>query len=156
MKVLVTAALAAATSCGVVVPAHAADGKAVYESHCAACHQADGNGAVGLAPPLAGTLGGRLAAPNGRRYISGVVVNGLAGKLESRGVSYNGIMPSWAALTDEDLAAAVNYVLAAFNAGQVPADVAPFAAGDFAQARNPKPAPKELRAWRAESDAAAR
>ena len=136
--------------------AHAADGKAVYDANCQSCHQADGAGAVGLAPPLAGTLGGRLASDAGRRYVGGVIFAGLAGKLESKGVVYNGIMPSWQALPDDDLAAVTNYVVSTFNAAETPVGHREFAAAEFAAKRSAKPTAKELRALRAESEPAAK
>ncbi|HJV92617.1 MAG TPA: cytochrome c, partial [Azonexus sp.] len=100
-------------ACGLgAMLAQAQDGKAIYDANCAACHQPDGAGAVGLAPPLLGTLGKRLATPAGRQYVAGVVMSGLAGKLESQGVVYNGIMPSWQQFSDTELAAVINHVLA--------------------------------------------
>lgn len=130
----------------------AADGKTIYDANCAACHQPDGAGAVGLAPPLAGTLGKRVATPVGRQYIPGVVVSGLAGRLVSKGVAYTGIMPNWQQFSDAELAGVVNYVLATFNGAELPADFTPYTAETFAEMREKKPAGKELRAWRAESD----
>ena len=129
--------------------AGAADGKSVYEAHCAACHQPDGAGADGLAPPLQGTLGKRLAA---RQYVPGIVLSGLAGKMVSKGVTYTGMMPSWTHLPDVELAAVVNHVLATFNAAELPPGHTPFSAEDFAALRASKPTAKQLRAWRAETD----
>jgi len=134
--------------------AMATDGKAVYDGHCAACHQADGNGSLGLAPPLQGTLGKRAASPVGRRYIAGIMIAGLAGKLESRGVTYSGIMPTWAALSDDELAAVANFVLGTFNADQLAPDFEPLAPAEFAALRSARPAAKDLRAWRNESEPA--
>ncbi len=131
--------------------AGAHDGKAVYEANCAACHQQDGAGAIGLAPPLAGTLGKRMAVPVGRQYLAGIVISGLAGKMESKGVVYEGIMPSWQQLSDGDLAAALNYVLGTFNAADLPPGFKPFEAEDIAAPRAKKPVARELRAWRAAS-----
>lgn len=131
--------------------AGAQDGKAVYDANCAACHQPDGAGALGLAPPLAGTIGQRVAVPAGRQYVAGIVISGLAGKLESRGVVYEGIMPSWPQLSDAELAAALNYVLSAFNADDLPAGHQPIVAEELAVPRAKKPTARELRAWRAAS-----
>lgn len=130
----------------------AADGKAIYDANCAACHQPDGAGAVGLAPPLAGTLGKRVATPAGRQYVPGVLISGLAGKLVSKGVTYTGIMPSWQQFSDEELAGVANYVLTAYNAAELQPGQQPFVAAEFAQMRERKPAGKDLKAWRAESE----
>jgi mono/diheme cytochrome c family protein len=130
----------------------AADGKTIYDANCAACHQPDGAGAVGLAPPLLGTLGKRVATPAGRQYVPGVVITGLAGKLVSKGVTYTGIMPSWQQFSDEELAGVVNYVLTTYNAAELQPGHQPFTAAEFAQMREKKPAGKDLKAWRAESE----
>lgn len=131
--------------------AGAADGKAVYDANCAACHQPDGAGALGLAPPLAGTLGKRMAVPEGRKYLPGIVIAGLAGKIQSKGVMYEGIMPNWQQFSDAELAAVLNHVLTTFNAAELPADFKPIEADELAAARAKKPTAKELRAWRAAS-----
>jgi len=131
--------------------AGAQDGKAVYDANCAACHQPDGAGALGLAPPLAGTLGKRMAVPEGRQYLAGIVIAGLAGKLESKGVVYEGIMPAWQQLSDAELAAVLNHVLTTFNGADLPAGHQPIEADALAAFRAKKPTAKELRAWRAAS-----
>lgn len=132
--------------------AFAADGKTIYDANCASCHQPDGAGAVGLAPPLLGTLGKRVATPAGRQYVPGVLISGLAGKLVSKGVTYTGIMPSWAQFSDEELAGVVNYVLSTYNAAELQPGHQPYVAAEFAQMREKKPSGKELKAWRAESE----
>ena len=49
------AVLAGATvTASVPAPAHAQDGKAVFQKNCAACHQANGKGIPGAFPALAG------------------------------------------------------------------------------------------------------
>lgn len=140
-------ALLAATT----APAGAADGKAVYDTHCAACHQPDGAGALGLAPPLAGTLGKRMAFAEGRKYLPGILISGLAGRMESKGVVYEGIMPSWQQLPDVELAAVLNHVLTHFNAAELPAGFKAIEADEIAAPRAKKPTSRELRAWRAAS-----
>lgn len=132
----------------------AADGKTVYQTHCVACHQSDGNGTIGLAPPLAGVLGKRVASPVGRRYVSGVLISGLAGKFESKGIVYNGVMPAWQALSDDELAAVANYVLTAFNEADLAGSHQPYAPNEFAELRAKKPQAKDLKAWRSESEPA--
>lgn len=138
--------------CAAAAGQAAADaGKAVYDANCAACHQPDGAGALGLAPPLAGTLGKRMAVPEGRKYLPGIVISGLAGKMESKGVVYEGLMPSWQQLSDGELAAVLNHVLTTFNAAELPAGFKPIEAEELAAARSKKPSAKELRAWRTAS-----
>ncbi len=82
-------------------------GKPVYDTKCAQCHQANGQGIPGSFPPLTQTewvLGdkGRLVR---------LLLNGMQGPLEVEGEVYNGIMilpPP--ALTDEQIAAVLTYV----------------------------------------------
>ena len=91
-----------------------ADGARLYEAHCVACHQPDGNGTEGLAPPLAGVLVKRAQSASGREYLAQVLVSGMVGNITSRGVKYNGNMPA-ATLSDVELAEVMAYVLATFN-----------------------------------------
>ncbi len=82
-------------------------GKPIYDTQCAPCHQANGQGIPGSFPPLTQTewvLGdkGRLVR---------LLLNGMQGPLEVKGEAYNGIMilpPP--ALTDEKIAAVLTYV----------------------------------------------
>jgi len=95
-------------------PLRAADGGKLYETHCVACHQPDGNGAEGLAPPLAGVLAKRAQSASGREYLAQVLVSGMIGTITSRGIKYNGNMPA-ATLSDEELSAVMGFVLTTFN-----------------------------------------
>ncbi len=100
-----------------VAPASAAladsladQGKALFGTHCAACHNADASGIAGVAPPLAGALRERLATPAGQAYLANVLTHGLAGPIQSQGQSFNGVMPSFATLPDESLAAVLSWL----------------------------------------------
>ncbi len=108
-------------------PLRAADGAKLYEGHCVACHQPDGNGAEGLAPPLAGVLTKRAQSTSGREYLAQVLVSGMIGTITSRGVKYNGNMPA-ATLSDEELVAVMGHVLATFNGVSQPLPVELFIA----------------------------
>jgi mono/diheme cytochrome c family protein len=105
----------------------AADGAKLYEAHCMACHQPDGNGAEGLAPPVAGVLAKRGQSTNGREYLAQVLVSGMIGKITSRGIKYDGAMPA-ATLSDEELASVMGYVLTTFNGVSQPMPTELFAA----------------------------
>jgi nitrite reductase (NO-forming)/hydroxylamine reductase len=88
-----------------------ARGKEVYLANCAACHQPDGAGLPGAFPPLKDSdfLQGN------RKTIMSAALFGLSGPITVNDVEYNGVMPSLGYLTDEDLAAALTYVLATWD-----------------------------------------
>lgn len=91
-------------------------GAGVYAAHCVACHQPDGQGAPGVAPPLAGNVGRHAASPDGRNYLARVPLTGMVGTIAVDGVRYVGNnMPSFAALSDADIASVIGYVLRDFN-----------------------------------------
>jgi mono/diheme cytochrome c family protein len=123
-------------------PLQAADGAALYAANCVACHQPDGNGSEGLAPPLAGVLAKRAQSANGREYLAQVLVSGMVGNITSRGVKYNGNMPA-APLSDEELSAVMEYVLTTFNnvSQPMPAEL-------FSAARGKALAPSAVRQQR--------
>jgi cbb3-type cytochrome c oxidase subunit III len=89
------------------VPALGADGKQVYSTTCAACHQATGEGVEGTYPPLAGS-----EWVNGdESKVVRIVLNGVTGPVEVAGETYNGMMPAWGpVLKDADIAAVLTYV----------------------------------------------
>ena len=122
----------------------AADGAKVYAEHCAACHDVAGNGITGFAPALAGPAAARIKAPGGREYVAQVVVNGITGGFELGGQRQLGVMPSFATVSDADLAAALNQVLVGFNAAALPADFKPIIDAEIAAARALPRAPRDL------------
>jgi hypothetical protein len=65
--------------------APAAASSALYDAHCALCHQRAAAGAPGQFPRLAGRVAAIAANPDGRAYLVGVVRNGLSGSLELSG-----------------------------------------------------------------------
>ncbi|MGA2953738.1 MAG: cytochrome c [Caulobacteraceae bacterium] len=87
-NLLLAMALAAAPAAAL------ADGKAVYEANCQACHQANGQGIKGAFPALAGDK--IVDGPD-----AGPITQVLKGK---------GGMPGFAQLSDADVAAAVTYI----------------------------------------------
>ena len=89
-----------------------AAGENVYQRVCMACHQSDGNGLSGAFPPLAGSswVIGDESVP------VKIVLGGLAGPIEVKGVTYNGIMPAFGGqLSDEEIASVVTYIRGAWG-----------------------------------------
>ncbi|MEJ5141942.1 c-type cytochrome [Gluconobacter albidus] len=89
--------------------AMAADGAALYAGKCAMCHGPAGAGRPGAFPALAGRVGAIAASSEGKAYLAAVLVNGLHGPILVEGQSYKGFMPSFKALSDDDIAAVLNY-----------------------------------------------
>jgi len=91
-------------------------GAGIYATHCVACHQPEGQGAPGVAPPLAGNVGRHAASPEGRNYLARVPLTGMVGTITVDGVRYIGNnMPSFATLSDADIASVVGHILRDFN-----------------------------------------
>ena len=102
------------------------------------CHQPDGKGAPSVYPPLAGSVGRYVALKDGRSYIIDVVSFGMGGKIESGGDSFEGDMPPWPQLSNQDVADVLTYVLTDLNAKLLPADFKPISA-DEVKAERAKP-----------------
>ncbi len=81
-------------------------GKAVYSRTCIACHQPTGMGLPPVFPPLAGSEWVAKDASIAVRNI----INGMQGPITVKGVTYNGMMPPVAGLSDKDIADVVTYV----------------------------------------------
>jgi mono/diheme cytochrome c family protein len=92
-------------------------GTQVYAANCAACHQLNGAGLPGVFPRLAGHAAALYQADGGRDYLIEVMLYGLQGQIAVGGTNYNGLMPAWAHLPDEQLAAVTNHIVAGFDDG---------------------------------------
>ena len=92
------------------------EGSAVYSQFCQACHQPGGVGLAGSYPPL-------IDNPNvdDVDYVRDVIVNGRQGELTVNGVVYNGVMPSFSTLADDDVDALIVYIQSGFQAPSGPA-----------------------------------
>src|ERR1700676_4887483 len=78
------------------------DGKMLFATKCAACHQASGLGG-GPYPPLAANAD--VTAPDTANLIL-TVLNGRSGPIQVNGKTFSGAMPAWKdQLSDGDLAA---------------------------------------------------
>ncbi len=84
------------------------DGAALFAQHCAACHQADGSGTVGLAPALKGEHWAKLGADRG--YLPMLLVHGLSGPIRVGGQTFVGSMPAFGQLDDAALAALATHL----------------------------------------------
>jgi mono/diheme cytochrome c family protein len=92
--------------------AEASDGAKVYQTNCASCHQASGQGVPGSFPPLAGNpevVGDVTTVIHDVKY-------GLSGKVTVAGQDYNGMMPAWGQqLSNADIAAVITYIRASWG-----------------------------------------
>jgi len=85
-----------------------AEGRRIFETTCAACHQPTGAGKEGTAPPLAGSEW--VLAPGGDR-IARIALNGLAGPIRVKGQEWNLTMPPWRDnFSDGQIAAVLTYI----------------------------------------------
>jgi mono/diheme cytochrome c family protein len=124
--------IAAALTAGVA--AHAAgDGAAVFAQNCQLCHQSGAVGLAGAFPRLAGRLAPISAKPAGRIYLIHVLTFGMAGSVTVDKQPLIGVMPPFASLPPEDVAAVLSYVQ---TLGSAPASMpAPFTAAEVAAER---------------------
>jgi mono/diheme cytochrome c family protein len=104
------------TCCELTSPA-LADPRSDYLLHCAGCHRPDGTGLPPSVPSLVGPLGTIAASPAGRDYLARVP--GAA----------------QAPLSDEELAAVLNWVLVEFNRESLPDSFQPLKGSEVADSR---------------------
>ena len=83
-----------------------ADGAALYAAHCAACHQATGQGLAGVFPPL--DKSEWVLGPD--KVLANIVLHGITGDIEVLGTTYKGMMPAFSQLTDAELAATLTHI----------------------------------------------
>ncbi len=87
-------------------------GKRVYSQNCLACHQGNGQGLAGTYPPI----GGSPWVVGDTRRLAAVVLKGMQGPHEVGGVTYNGAMPAWGGvLDDERIASVISYIRSEFG-----------------------------------------
>lgn len=84
-----------------------AEGKNIYTTVCAACHQVNGQGLAGVFPPLAAS--DWVLGPEEKIILP--VLHGLSGEIVVNGVTWNGVMPAQGAtLDDAQVAAVITYI----------------------------------------------
>ncbi|ADD29619.1 cytochrome c class I [Meiothermus ruber DSM 1279] len=98
-------------------------------AQCQGCHQPTGAGIPGVFPPLAGHVPEILAAKGGREYLIQVLLYGLQGQIAVKGTRYQGVMPAYAQLKDEDIAGLLNHISTQWG-NKFPAGQQPFTAAE--------------------------
>ena len=86
-------------------------GSTLYAAVCAACHQVDGRGLEGLAPPL---LDSEWVLGPAERPVR-IVLHGVRGPIRVLGKTHTGDMPPLGILPDEQIAAILTYVRRAWG-----------------------------------------
>lgn len=119
--------------------AQTADHGAVFDANCSMCHQLGAMGVPGQFPRLAGRAGPIAATAAGRNYLEHVVLSGMIGSITVDGTPIvGGFMPSFASLSDQDLAAALDYIVSLDDSGKLHWKGALFTPADIARARADK------------------
>jgi len=95
-----------------------ADPRSDYLLHCAGCHQPNGRGLPPEVPSLVGPLGAIASSTEGRDYLARVPG------------------ASQAPLTDDELAAVLNWILAEFNGDTLPEDFRPLKGKEIGMSRS--------------------
>ncbi|MDH4108454.1 MAG: cytochrome c [Gammaproteobacteria bacterium] len=98
--------------------ASSADPRSDYLLHCAGCHQPNGLGLPPEVPSLVGPLGAIASSSEGRDYLARVPG------------------ASQAPLTDDELAAVLNWILTEFNGDTLPEDFRPLRGKEIGKSRS--------------------
>jgi len=127
-------------------------GKRIYTQNCVVCHQTSGLGMPGQFPPLVGSewvVGGDWVAAN---HLVSILLHGMQGAVQVKGVTYNNAMPPWKQLKDDQIAAVLTYIRSEW--GNAAAPISPEyvkSMRDKTTARTEPWSQKELKAMPAES-----
>jgi len=97
-------------------PARAESPQNLYTLNCWGCHRANGEGIPGTAPSLRNAAD-FLRVPGGRQYL-----------IQVPGVSLS-------PLGDSEMASVMNWIIATFSKGNVPADFKPYTAEEIREVR---------------------
>jgi mono/diheme cytochrome c family protein len=94
-----------------------AKGRSLFIANCSACHQSSGEGLPGQYPSLHGSEQ-VTGAPN---RLAMLVLNGLEGPVENKGITYNGNMPAQKLLLkDQQISYILTYIRQEWGNGQGP------------------------------------
>ncbi len=108
-----------------------AQGQAIYQKNCMACHQQNGVGVSEMFPPLAKSDFLKLA----KNKVIKAVTHGLTGEITVNGKKYNAVMPAWESLTNDEVANVLTFI---FNSWENPGTVV--TADEVQNIRTPKEA----------------
>lgn len=121
-------------------PAIVAAGAKVFETNCQVCHQAGGVGVTGAFPRLAGRVSVIASSPDGRKFLSKLVLNGMSGSVTVDGQRIMGVMPGFGQFSDADAAAVLTYV-SSLDAKKPPKGFTP---AEITAARSAKVSPSDM------------
>jgi mono/diheme cytochrome c family protein len=111
------------------------DGKQIYGGKCVACHQATGMGLAGVFPPLAAS-----EWVNGdAKVVTNILLHGVNGEMVVKGNTYNGAMPAWKQMSDDELSAVITFIRAEW--GNTGAPVTPAQIKEQREATKDRTAP---------------
>jgi mono/diheme cytochrome c family protein len=82
------------------------DGKQIFGTRCTVCHQATGLGLPGVFPPLSGSEW----VIGDEKVLVSILLHGIDGEIEVKGSKFNGAMPTFSALSDDELAAVLSTI----------------------------------------------
>jgi mono/diheme cytochrome c family protein len=85
-------------------------GKRLFTANCVACHQATGLGVAGQFPTLVGSEWVLTEGWHGDNHLVQILLHGLQGAIQVKGETYNGAMPPWKQLKDDQIAAILTYI----------------------------------------------
>jgi mono/diheme cytochrome c family protein len=88
-----------------------ARGKDVYTAQCMSCHLEQGEGIESVYPPLAKS---DYLMADKKRSIDQTLY-GLTGQIQVKGITYDGVMTGFEALSDEDISDVLNYIRNSFG-----------------------------------------
>lgn len=87
-------------------------GEQIYGQYCAGCHQPQGGGAPGIAPPLAGSEWVHMSPSR----VARIPLRGLQGPIKVKGAEFNlSMVAIGAAMTDDQIAAVLTYIRNSFG-----------------------------------------
>lgn len=95
-------------------------GKRLFTANCVACHQATGLGVAGQFPPLVESEWVLTEGWHGDNHLISVLLHGLQGPIQVKGATYNGAMPPWKQLKDDQIAAILTYIRSEWGNNESP------------------------------------